>query len=257
MVWENESRGSGEMNRAIREGNADMAIILTESFIKDKIEGNPASIVGYHVQSPLIWGIHVSGKSKISHFSEVKSAPFLISRFGSGSHLMTFLLAEREGMDPNSLEFEVIGNLEGAKRAFQSSIPKTFLWEKYTTKPLVDNGAFKRIGEIPTPWPCFVIVATAEILQNHPDLVRKIRDAVYEQAEILIKDPNIAEILSSYYQIQKSDISDWLNQTSWAKTGEIKRESLTSTMEILKKLGLISKTIKPETLVSSQLVKLS
>ncbi len=257
LVWGDESRGSGAMNKAIREGNTDIAIILTESFIKDKIEGNPGCIVGSHVQSPLIWGIHVSGKSLVKEFSEVRNAPFLISRSGSGSHLMAYLLAEREGLDIKDLEFEVIGNLDGAKRAFQSSIPKIFLWEKYTTKPLVDNGAFKRIGEIPTPWPCFVIVASNEVLKNHAPMVKKLRDAVYEKNKSLFSDPTIATTLSDYYKIRKEDIQAWLSQTSWAENNKIEAKSLENTMDVLKRLELISKKIKPEQLVSSQLVDLN
>src|SRR5690606_16087806 len=65
LEWSDEPKGSGAMNKAIREGRADIAIILTESFVKDKIEGNPGKIIGYHVRSPLIWGIHVSGKSQV------------------------------------------------------------------------------------------------------------------------------------------------------------------------------------------------
>lgn len=256
LAWENESRGSGEMNRAIREGNADIAIILTESFIKDKIEGSTGSIIGFHVQSPLVWGIHLSGKSKVQDFSEVKNAPFLISRPGSGSHLMAFLLAERENINRNDLEFEIVGNLEGAKKAFQSSIPKIFLWEKYTTKPLVDKGAFKRIGEIPTPWPCFAIVASEEVLKNHAPMVEKLRNAVYEKNKTLDSEPDITRTLSEYYGIQQADIEAWMSQTEWADTADIKRKSLEDTMETLKRLGLITKTVSPEYLVSGQLMNL-
>lgn len=256
LEWENEPRGSGAMNKAITDGDADIAIILTESFIKDKIEGNPGKIIGFHVRSPLVWGIHISGKSPIKDMDELKNAPFLISRFGSGSHLMAYLLAEREGWDLSALEFEVVGNLEGAKKALQSSLPKIFLWEKFTTKPLVDNGTFKRIDEILTPWPCFVIVASKEIHKNKPLIIQKLRNLVYNKSSDLLTNAGYSSILSEYYQLQKSDVEAWLSQTSWAKDSKIDRKELENVMHILKKLDVVSKSVHPEELISKELVQL-
>ena len=53
LVWEDESRGSGAMNSAIRNDSTDLAIILTESFLKDKIDGNPGKLSG--TMSSLLW----------------------------------------------------------------------------------------------------------------------------------------------------------------------------------------------------------
>ncbi len=99
LEWTDEPKGSGAMNKALREGKADVAVILTESFIKDRIEGNPGKIIGYHVQSPLIWGIHLSSQFADISLDELSDVPFAISRYGSGSHLMAFLLAQKMGWD--------------------------------------------------------------------------------------------------------------------------------------------------------------
>jgi len=60
LLWQEESRGSGAMNKALREGITEIALVLTESFIKDRNEGNPSKIIGLHIASPLNWGIHLS-----------------------------------------------------------------------------------------------------------------------------------------------------------------------------------------------------
>ena len=67
------------------------------------------------------------------------------------------------------MDFEVVNNLDGARSALKSDQAHIFLWEKYTTKFLVDQHEFKRIGEYPTPWPCFVISATDNIISNEPE----------------------------------------------------------------------------------------
>lgn len=239
LVWQEESKGSGAMNKALREGSTDLALVLTESFIKDRTEGNPSRIIGLHISSPLNWGIHLSAKSKENALSELNEAPFLISRYGSGSHLMAFLLAKQEGWNTNKLQFEVIDNLEGAKKAFENKEAKMFLWEKYTTKPLVDAGQFKRVGEIPTPWPCFVIVATEQILETHTEVLVQLRDMVYAFAEKMTQDKDFPATISKTYGIQEEDVKAWLKQTKWATDNKIEKSTLEDTMDILHNLNLI------------------
>ena len=107
LVWKNEPKGSGAMNKSLRDGETDIAIVLTESFIKDKTEGNPALMIGFHIESPLIWGIHGSARSEIDDISQLGHGDFVISRYGSGSHLMAFLLAKREGWNLDNIDFDI------------------------------------------------------------------------------------------------------------------------------------------------------
>lgn len=257
LDWQDESRGSGAMNKALREGEADVAILLTESFIKDKTEGNPGKIIGYHVLSPLTWGIHVPAGSAVQQLEELKDAPFLISRYGSGSHLMAFLLARQNQWDTDSLKFEVIGNLDGAKASFEDNQPKTFLWEKYTTKPLVDQGLFRRIGEIPTPWPCFAIVATEKLINEDPKSIKLLQNAIYEQSKAIRNLDNLTAILGKKYDLFEEDVAAWLQQTSWAENETMDKSTLEKTVEILLELGLINEKISPEELVAKDFVKLT
>ncbi|WP_373494748.1 substrate-binding domain-containing protein [Aquiflexum sp.] len=256
LEWINEPKGSGAMNKAIRSGETDLAIILTESFIKDKIEGNPGLIIGLHVTSPLVWGIHLPANSPVSEIRQLEKQQFVISRFGSGSHLMAFVLAKREKWNPELLEFEVVGDLEGAKKALGGKDNKIFLWEKYTTKPLVDSGTFKRIGEVPTPWPCFSIVAHPTALDKNPEIIRRLRDLVYKMSNELSKKEDYAKQLSQYYKIQEEDIKAWLNQTQWSTDNTISIKMLEETMGVLLELGLIDKPTKPEKLLFTPLLVL-
>jgi ABC-type nitrate/sulfonate/bicarbonate transport system substrate-binding protein len=256
LEWINEPKGSGAMNKALREGETDLAIVLTESFVKDKIEGNPGLLVGLHVSSPLIWGIHISGKSSFSAIHQLANFPFLISRFGSGSHLMAYVLAKRENWALKDLNFEVIGDLEGAKIALSQSDAKIFLWEKFTTKPLVDQGIFKRVGEVPTPWPCFVLVAHPKSLKKNAQIIRRLRDLVYVESSRLSKQPNLSFELSEFYNIKQEDIKAWLRQTSWANQAVISKDMLEKTMSELMELGLIEEKIVVEKMVFNSLIEL-
>jgi len=255
LLWKNEPKGSGAMNKAIREGSTDLALILTESFIKDSVEGNEGKIIGWYVKSPLLWGIHTSAKLNYDSISDFQIPSFLISRYGSGSHLMSFLLAQREGWDLSTLKFMEIGDLEGAKMAFEKEDPSMFLWEKFTTKPLVDAGLFKRIGEIPTPWPCFVMVASKSALEKNKTIISKLRDFVYQKAQTIFQGENSPTILSEFYGIQRQDILTWLGYTLWAENNSIKEKELKKVIDILIALKIISKgNIKPVDFVEADLV---
>jgi ABC-type nitrate/sulfonate/bicarbonate transport system substrate-binding protein len=255
LEWVNEPRGSGAMNKAIRENSADIAIVLTESFIKDKIEGNPGKIIGFHVMSPLVWGIYVPVLSKLTELSDIKNTPFLVSRMGSGSHLMTFLLAKQQGWSADSLQFEIIGNLEGARNAFKQNTPSAFLWEKFTTQPLVKAGEFRRIGEIPTPWPCFVMVASARALKEFPQEVKHIRDLVYARnASLKSQAENTIAKIAAFYGIEKDDISEWFKLTTWATDSQVSSAIVDKAMDVLSDLKLISEKIPVEDLVEENLV---
>ncbi|EPR71391.1 substrate-binding domain-containing protein [Cyclobacterium qasimii] len=250
LVWENEPRGSGAMNSAIRTGATDLAIVLTESFLKDKVEGNPGKIIGYHVKSPLVWGIHVPGACEVQSLNDLKNAPFLVSRMGSGSHLMAYLLAKRESWDPNSLDFDIISNLDGAINSFKDNKAKAFLWEKYTTKPLVDSGIFRRVGEIPTPWPCFVIVASGQMLKENKELLHKIQKEIYRINKTLMEDKQSFVLpISENYKLDKKDVQEWIAQTSWAIDEEVPDLDINTTLDALLNLGLINKRLAPEEII--------
>ncbi|WP_073095322.1 type 2 periplasmic-binding domain-containing protein [Cyclobacterium lianum] len=251
LVWEDESRGSGAMNKALREGNTDLAIVLTESFVKDKIEGNPGRMIGFHVNSPLIWGIHVPARTDLSAVEDLKNVPFLVSRMGSGSHLMTYLLAQRKSWNTSDIDFEIIGNLDGAIQSFRKNSAKAFLWEKYTTQPLVDKGLFKRIGEIPTPWPCFVIVASEKMLRDNAVLAFQIMDALYQINRRLMNDRSAAvNQIAARYQLDPKGVEEWIAQTTWTTEEEPAAPHLLKTMEILASLKLIDKKPGAETFIA-------
>ena len=239
LHWTDESRGSGQMNKALRDDETDIAIVLTESFLKDFEEGNPSKIIGFHVKSPLIWGIHIPGNSPVDNLNQIENPQFLISRMGSGSHLMAFVLAQREGWNPDNLEFKVVSNLDGALEVMNPDTPEMFLWEKYTTKPWVDSGDFKRIGEVPSPWPCFVIVATEKAISEYGDLIFELRDLVYKTSAEIQINPQTPNEIQKGYGLELEDVKDWLSQTTWETEAKISQSEMAEAMEKMKELGFI------------------
>src|SRR5690606_24143333 len=94
-----------------------------------------------------------------------------------------------------------------------------FYWEKYTTKPYVDRGQLKRIGEYRTPWPCFVIAARDEILKQHPDQVIRLLRVIHDQCDRFMENRDAPAIVASRYGLQPNDAERWFNSTEWAIHG--------------------------------------
>ncbi len=218
LRWKDFYGGTGAMNKALRDGEIDMAVILTEGIIKDIIDGNPSKIVQTFVSSPLIWGIHVAHDSKYDNIEEINGNKAAISRFGSGSNLMSFVNAEKNDWDlEKDLNFEVIRNLEGAIEGLTNGKADYFLWEKFTTKPIVDRGVFRRIGNIPTPWPCFVIAVREDFIENDYEDLKMILDIINNTTIDFKQIPSIDKTIANRYDQKLEDVQEWLSLTEWSQ----------------------------------------
>ena len=246
--WTNYPGGTGAMCKALREKEIDVAIILTEGFVKDMIEGNPSKIVQTYIQTPLIWGIHVGAKSNFNTIDDIKEANAAISRYGSGSHLMAYVNAQNEGWPTNNLGFDVIGNLDGAVEGLTNGTADYFMWEHFTTKPLVDNGTFRRIGDCPTPWPCFVIAVRDEVLEKEPETIKQMLQVINGATESFKQKENIAELLADRYEQKLEDIKEWLSITEWSQS-QMKVETLNKVQDQLFDLDIIKQKVQSNSLI--------
>jgi sulfonate transport system substrate-binding protein len=242
LRWQDFPGGTGEMCKALRSGEVDIAIVLTEGIIKDIAEGNPSKIVQTFVKSPLIWGIHVAAKSKFTSIKDLEHGVIAISRFGSGSHLMAIVNAFNQGWNLATLKFKVIDNLEGGINALKTGTADYFMWERFTTKPLVDNGTFRRIGNCPTPWPCFVIAVRNEVLEKHYKEVKKVLDIINQQTKGFKNIENIDKILAERYEQKLEDIQKWLKITEWNDGKPITKNLITRIQNKMVRFNVIEKS---------------
>ena len=240
LEWQDVPEGTGRMSQMLASGETDLAIILTEGIIKSISDGNPSSIVQTYIASPLLWGVHVAGESKVNSLDDLKGTKAAISRFGSGSHLMAFVMAQNLGWDTETLSFEVIHNLQGAVEALTGGQADYFMWEHFTTKPLVDKGIFKRVGDCPTPWPCFVIAANNSFLQANEGLVKHILEVINTYTVEFKQIPSIDRTLANRYEQQLEDIQEWLSKTHWGQE-QLSEKTVNEVQARLHDLNLIEK----------------
>ncbi|SFJ39292.1 substrate-binding domain-containing protein [Olleya namhaensis] len=249
LRWKDYFGGTGAMCKGLRDGDIDMAVILTEGIIKDIIAGNKSKIVQVFVDTPLIWGIHVAEKSDYKNIQDLKGTKAAISRYGSGSHLMAYINAENNGWDlEKDLNFEVIKNLDGAVEGLTEGKADYFMWEKFTTKPLVDNGTFRRVDNCPSPWPCFVIAVREDFLKTNKADVKAILDIVNATTKEFKEIPSIDRMIANRYEQEIEDVQEWLSLTEWSQEN-ISKQTVKKVQDELFALNIIPEKWKYEDLV--------
>ena len=245
LQWTDIPEGTGKMCQMLQNGETDLAIILTEGMVKSIVEGNPAKIVQEYIASPLLWGIHVGAASPYKTLADLENTKAAISRYGSGSHLMAYVNAQNQGWDTNTLQFEVVNNLDGAVGALTNGTADYFMWEHFTTKPLVDGGTFRRVGDCPTPWPCFVIAATDEFISKNKSALSHVLEVINLYTEEFKGIPSIDRSLSNSYAQKLEDIKEWLAVTKWSQL-PMNAATLEKVQKQLLDLGLIKEKAAQE-----------
>lgn len=239
LEWTTFKGGTGQMTEALRNNEVDMCIILTEGIITDITRGNPSKIISEYITTPLTWGIHTGANNPLDNYKNIFDKNYAISRFGSGSHLMAIVDANSKGQEIDKSQFKVIKNLDGALESLTAGNTDVFYWEKYTTKPYVDSGILKRVGVYKTPWPCFVIAATDEILKREPESVIRVLRTIHDSGDYFMRNEDAIPIVSHRYKQQLKDVERWYHSTEWAIHGWVSDKMMKSVIYHLKTAEII------------------
>jgi len=84
------------------------------------------------------------------------------------------------------------------------------------TKPHVDSGVFRRVGECPTPWPSFVIAARNDILEDAGEQVRAVLKVINSETATFKELPGVEAIIAERFGQKPADVKEWLSLTQWA-----------------------------------------
>lgn len=251
--WRTFPGGTGAMLTALENDEIDVAVLLTEGVVAHIAGGGDAAILGTYVTSPLIWGIHVHQDSPFQEVQDLRRATFGISRYHSGSHIMSFILAEQMGWDPGKdVNLEVVRNLVGAQEALQSGSADAFLWEKYTTKPVVDSGEWRRIGTTSPPWAPFVLASKREFARTHQEELDKVVGTINELLVEMEESKNeTLDAIAERFGLLREDVASWYEQTCWDLKLSVDSEELERVISTLLGVGVIAAPLTTESLILS------
>jgi ABC-type nitrate/sulfonate/bicarbonate transport system substrate-binding protein len=124
------------MIESLKSKEIDVGIGLTEGWVaglaKSKSEGNalPYKIVGSYVRTPLCWAISTGTMRDISRVEQLRGGKIGVSRIGSGSYVMPFVLADQlgwleEGKTP--FEFVPLGTFEKLRAGVNDETADAFM----------------------------------------------------------------------------------------------------------------------------------
>mmetsp|Transcript_17196 Transcript_17196/g.36990 ORF Transcript_17196/g.36990 Transcript_17196/m.36990 type:complete len:300 (+) Transcript_17196:133-1032(+) len=254
MVWKMEPKGTGAMAQLLEEGDADVAIMLSEGATAKAATGAPLKVVGTYVSSPLRWGVHVRNGAAIKSKEDLKGKVFGVSRMLSGSHLMAHLMAHQLGWDlAKDAPLKVVGSLDQARESMLKGDIDAWLWEKFTTKHLVDCGDFDIIGEVPTPWPCFLFLASEKAIAERPEELKRFIELTKPVCDEFKADEggSTCKYVSKNHAMTEAEAAEWLEGTQWACAPEVASSTLKSTQEALVTIGQLDQVVPISQLVGS------
>jgi sulfonate transport system substrate-binding protein len=237
VEWQDVPGGTGAMAKLIGEGQLDAAIMLTEGAVYALAKGLEAKLDRVYVKSPLLWGIHAAHGRALD--TAAPNLRYIISRKGSGSHLMAYIRAIQLKQDLNALSFVEAGTLAVALDYLAEGNGDLFLWEKFTTRPYVDAEKASYHGDLPTPWPCFVVVIRNALDEAQAHLLQKVLDLVYEKANELKGSNESYKIFSTRYGIEPLATKEWLANTEWDLINPLETKELLKIQSGLNAAGLI------------------
>lgn len=245
LQWHTVHEGTGRMCQMLKDGELDMAVLVTEGAVRDILSGGPHRVVSTFVDSALPWGVHVPAASHLHAPGELKGIPYAISRVGSGSHIMAMIHAEHLGWRPSDNDLVVVHNMRGAAERMQHGPPVIFLWETYVTASYVDQGIMRRVDELRAPWPGFVIVAREHFLRDHGPVIDNALAVLREEVKAMKRarlpgrqGPHLVELVMQNAGFSEARAKEWLKHVHWS-VAKPRPASFDALVERLRRLELV------------------
>lgn len=250
VAWTYFSGGTGAMTKALASGDLDLAILLTEGYVSAVAQGLTAKVVKVYIDTPLIWGIHTASPN-VHSVQDSSPRNYAISRMGSGSHLMAMIHAQQLGIPVSNDQLKIVNTLDGAIDSLVKEETQLFYWEKYMTRPFVEKGLVKKVGEFSAPWSSFLVVATEESLAKNGESIKKMLDIMNERCISFSSNPDAAHMVSHVFHMSHEEASAWLQRTQWNDGYKISRSQLENAQHALEKINIPSSHISFEQCLAS------
>ncbi|KAK4239545.1 hypothetical protein C8A03DRAFT_42864 [Achaetomium macrosporum] len=255
--------GTGHMITALRGGEIDVGIGLTEGWVaalgRSQVsrEDGGFRLVGTYVESPLCWAVSTGAdRAEIKTVDSLQGTKIGVSRIGSGSYVMGYVLADQRGwLIPSagagtSLEqaspfsdFVVLDTFERLRQAVNAGDADFFMWEHFTSKRYYDKGEIRRLGEIHTPWSSWKIVAATDLVHDNAKDSRV--DDLLDKLNLGIKHFNehkeeAVQYISTELDYSAEDAREWLKTVRFPeRTQGVDEQVISNCVDVLCKAGLL------------------
>lgn len=245
--------GTGRLVKLLENNEVDIAVGLTEGFVADVAKGNESyKIIGSYVESPLCWAISTGyDRQDINELLDIKGKKLAVSRIGSGSYVMSFVLGRHLKLGaPFFSDYPVCSNFKNLRDSVNHKTQDShlfsdaFMWEHFTSKKYFDNKEIKKIGEIYTPWPSWVITVHSTLLNEQREKVGAFLETVAKGIDYFNSHCDEAiSLISSNFDYSSEDATEWIKTVRFngaLNKGRFDRESvLNRTASVLQDAGVL------------------
>merc|ERR1719201_2240272 len=142
---------------------------------------------------------------------------------------MAHVLAHQQGWNATTdAPLKIVHTLDGAREAMGTGEIDVWLWEKFTTKHLVESGEWDIVGEIPTPWPCFSFAVSDKALAEKGEEIRRVIQATRKVTEEFKnnREGSTTAYVSENHKLDIADATEWLSGTEWACDMQVDESTL-------------------------------
>ncbi|KAJ3995749.1 periplasmic binding protein-like II [Lentinula boryana] len=234
--------GTGQLISRLTKDEIDVAIALTDPLISGIANGSQAyKLIGSYVTTPLNWAVITGRDSKYEKISDLKDTTIGISRLGSGSQTMAYVMGFQQGWSPEGMKFQVNNDIRGLINSINDGSTSAFMWEWFTTKPWLDSGEVRFIGSVPTPWPSWLVAAqpsaNTEALKQ---FLTTLSTYVSSFDSTERRETNNVEFIQSKFGYGEEDIKAWMKSVSYPQDClVIPKDVIMNTLSILEKAGVV------------------
>lgn len=240
VEWQVIKEGSGAMLTALKNGDVDVIVGLTESIICDIAQGSDVRVIGTYVQSPLVWAISSGSQSPYNSVNDLKNSTIAVSRYNSGSHLMAAVLASQQGWDQDSLKYAEHGTFDKMCASCNANECSALMWETFMTKPYHDRGELKRIGELVSPWPSFLIAATTSTISSRLEELLQMFNVIQQAIGVFYAEPHVITSIVDKYHLQTQDAEEWYRRVKIVGSLTLEENAIGKVLDALKTANILT-----------------
>jgi hypothetical protein len=125
-------------------------------------------------------------------------------------------------------------------------------------KHFVDEGELKQVGDISTPWPCFMIAVRNDVIKKNLEQIERLFDTITYCAKLFYQERQESlNFISSSCHLHMEDAEKWYKTVQFAEnTRHISEKVLEDTKQILQRAKVLSTDVDIKTVYNCDFVQL-
>lgn len=209
-----------------------------------------------------------ANRPEIATVDSLQRSRIGVSRIGSGSYVMGYVLADERGwLVPSAGLGGAAAGAEGGKQEQKQASPYSdvvvlhtfdklraavnsgeadfFMWEHFTSKRYFDAGEIRRVGEIYTPWSSWKMVASTRLAPGPGQPVDARVEDLLDRLNLGIRhfrehQDEAVRFISTELDYTEEDAREWLKTVRFPdRTHGVDPGVVARTIDVLRKAGVL------------------